>query len=186
MTKAFIPLALLLASVLSTFSTAHEPAGFPNVECEDPSEWDTHDYLGVHPLFGVLVRHDGSLEDCTGTSGLPDTDGHAEFARGGATLSVASGDGINSGSIACLGETAHHPLQGLVRIEDAVFGAQVPFIVASDTVNLGPPTVPECGDYLAELSISCFGSCIVPFGPGPNGGYDVYTQLPAVRGHIIS
>ena len=194
MNKTYVAaLALLLLGAPLAF--AHAPlSGTPKNYCEDPSEWNVHDYgppaTGLLAIRPPIISDGNILGDCNGDGVPADFDGHSEFALGGAWLMADSGDGSTGGSVACYGEVAHHPFFGQFWAFDDVFGAGIPFTVASDTLNeVDPGTVPDCGDFTTDNHHTCFGMCIVTFPPGLDGAYivyvgDVLTGAPGTLGHI--
>lgn len=146
--------------------------------------------VGVKP-FGSVDLKDGEpffltgfidgaswwkLNDCDTTTPTEwEGDRHSEFAYGGAWLLVESGDGETSGALACFGEWGHHPQYGPFTVEDAFLGA-TKFRVSVDAVNLGPASWTDCGDFLADASADCVGTCTVTFPPGTDGSYHVFTM----------
>lgn len=173
---------------------AHAPGGLPKNYCEDPSEWNLHDYAPVANGVFNLGRDGNIVGDCNGDGVPSDFDSHAEWAQGGATLLVESGDGVTSGAIACHGADAHHPFFGPIAAYDLALGFTVPFFVGADTVTLTPPTDPTepvCGDALVDIAGSCVGACFVTFGPGLDGAYAVSvgaiaSGLMGTVGHVCS
>ena len=179
MNKSFL-LALAAALLAAPLALAHNPAGTPKNYCEDPSEWNVHDYgpLGTGSL--IALGQDGNiLGDCNGDTIPADYDGHVEWALGGGWLSVDSGDGATSGTIFCYGEVGHHPVFGPITVDDVVFGQTVPFTVGADVD-------PGCGDFITDVHQDCVGTCFVTFPPGPDGAYVVYVGPVGVAGHITS
>jgi hypothetical protein len=189
-------LALLWASLLlaAPLAYAHDPAGTPKNYCEDPSEWGVHDYAPPSTGRLIFLGQDGNIAgDCDGDGIVADFDGHLEFAFGGGWLTAADVDP------ACNVETAHHPVFGPISVTDVVLGNTVVFRVASDTVNLVPPTdpaAPDCGDFVADNVTNCVGSCTVTFPPGLDGTYPIFVGFVhqdapgeaavGTGGHIIS
>ena len=140
-------LTLAVFGIAVPFAMA-DPAvlGVPNVTCQSPSEWATHDYGA--PATGVLVflPQDGNLEDCGGY------DGDTEFAYGGAYLVSVSGDGSTGGGLACYGTLGHHPQGETVTVTDAS-GLSVAFTVtadATDPLSPVPPGEVDCGDGVVQ------------------------------------
>ena len=82
-----------------------------------------------------------------------DYDGHHEFGYiGRALLSVRSGDGVTSGSIACYDEVGHHPFAGSIYVYDIVF-PNVAFDVVADYTDPASPVPPgekDCGDGIVQ------------------------------------
>ena len=186
--------AALLAAPLTMATHAPAGLGLPKITCEDPSIWNNHEYWVPSTGFAVFLLTDGNLEDCDGDTIPADFDDHSEFALGGAWLMVDSGDGVTDGSLACYGEAGHHPTFGPFTVVDAVIGAATPFLVASDTENLVPPTdpaEPDCGDFTTDNSTQCVGTCTVTFTAGIDGTYILYVGdllggTPGTGGQIWS
>lgn len=183
--------------LLATFPLAlsHSPRGTPKNYCEDPSEWNVHEYWPVASGNVMLPAGDGNLiATCSSGGTAGEFDGHSEGGYGGGLLHVTSGDYVTSGSVACYGEVGHHPALGPISVRDALAGYYQPFWVAADTVNLVPPTdpsAPNCGDYQSDHIAACTGTCYVPFDVGLDGTYQVYVgnlsgNAPGVMGHITS
>ena len=156
----------LCALMLAPLSFAHEPAGAPNLRCEDPSEWGTHDWTLMpyeatdRALASTAVLHersgnppsksmapylDGSAEGCG--AGLLGDDGHHESGTGGALLVAESGDGVSGGGLACWGEAGHHGRQ--VSVSDVVLGSEVSFRVVVDHSGTSLPEE-RCGDGVVQ------------------------------------
>lgn len=181
-----------MACLLSTApaALAHGPAGTPNPGCEDA--WDRlfHDY--GPPAAGLILSgpSDGSIAACGPE--IYSTDGHSEYARGGAWILVESGDGWTGGTWACFGEEGHHPRPLSLSVEDAALGPGAPFFVTADQVNpSGPdPFGQDCGDYESDVVMRCVGGCFVTFAPGLDGSYavfvgDVANRSVATQGHVL-
>ena len=162
--------------------------GVPDLGCQSPAEWRTHDYGAPETGAGDYLPQDGNTEPCpygTGTwldpagdecfilGSEPETtrahralcvdrrpyanfDGDFEWAMGGAWLASRSGDGVTSGSLACWGVEAHHPVEGTVTVTEAI-APNVFFTVIADYPSpLIPSHIPpgsggpDCGDGLLQ------------------------------------
>ena len=194
MNKSFL-LALAAALLAAPLALGHTPAGTTKNYCEDPLEWNTHDYSYLSTGLVVFTLQDGNLAgDCDGDTVPTDFDAHLEWAIGGAWLMVESGDGVTSGSVVCYGAVGDHPTFGPISVTDIVLGPTVPFSIQADTVNLVPPTdpaEPNCGDFTTDDGADCVGSCLVTFPSGLDGAYIVYVGdaldgTPGTGGHIQS
>ena len=114
--------------------------------------------------------------------GAADYDGHAEYARGGAWLLACNsgcGDYVpGDGALVCFGDAAHHG--SFVEVDDAALGAGAKFYVAADHNDTAAQAagLPEdpCGDFESDAGQECVGSCLVAFGPGKDGSYQVYVE----------
>jgi hypothetical protein len=163
-------LSLALALLAAPFTGAHSEGGGRNY-CEDPSEWQSHDY--GYGTGGLIVSNgaDGNIAgDCDGDGVPADFDGHIEFAYGGAYLSAGDSPSCNS-------ERAHHPRFGPFSVSDLVNGETVSFFVAADFINAVPPTdpaAPNCGDLQMDKATLCVGTCTVTFPEGLDGMYVVF------------
>jgi hypothetical protein len=189
MRLALLLLAALLA--IAPMGVAHDPVGTPKNYCEDPSEWDVHDYAPVSVRVFNFLGWDGNVVgDCDGDGLGYDFDGHYEWASGGAMLLAESGDGVTGGASACYVTTADHPVFGPFTVTDAVLGSGVSFLVGADTVNLVPPTSgPDCGDGILDATSTCIGTCTVTFTPGLDGAYFVNVgslAFPGTAGHVCT
>lgn len=163
--------ALLLAAPLAL---AHDeaPVGLPKAWCEDADARLTHEYGAPAPLLGPWLLLDGS----PGCETPPlDWDQHFEYANGGAYL--LAGD---AGAQACFGVPADHPSHPTVTVVDATLGSGVRFTVAAAPwYGSGH----DCGFFEDPwTTITCVGSCQVPFGPGPDGAYVVFVE--GTTGHV--
>lgn len=145
-------LPALLLVLLAPVVFAHAPAGAPDPLCETGA---VHDYGGVGALYldpsspfaGPLpTTVDGALANPLCLGG----DGHEEFAVGGATLAVASGNGVSGGSLACLGQAGHHGAT-VQALDTQGFGPRL--YVLADHSRVPPASGPDCGDGVIE---SCF------------------------------
>lgn len=174
-------LALAMALLAAPLALAHEPRGTPKTHCESPAERSVHDY-GLLPR----ARHDGATTSLCG-SGDVLGDGHAEYGFGAWTLLLlvdSDGDWLGGGTVACFGEAGHHPVFGLVTVDDVTHGTGLSFIVAADTAD--PTGVGGgCGDFQDDVAISCTGACTPAFGPGMDGAYHVHLQ-GGTLGHLTS
>ena len=153
-------LALALVAPLGAFADQNV-LGIPDVNCQTPPDWRTHDY--GPPATGYLV-----FNPTDGNAGCPSPppvfDGDFEYANGGGWLIAQSGDGVSSGGIACWGVVGHHPVGGSVYVTDAVF-PDVVFTVAADFSALAPPLTPDCGDGAIEPCPPPPSSLPPPVGP---------------------
>lgn len=185
---AFGTAALLLLPSLAFAHVGPGVAGTPKPYCEARvGDMDTHDYAppALEKVVGAPL--DGNAEDCDGDGGL-DSDGHLDFAVGGAFLLACDarcGDGSGDGARACYGMDADHRTAPLVRVVDEALGEGALFTVSADLVDLAAPMpgVPRCGDFEADATQRCLGACVVPFRPGLDGAYVVYVQGTA--GHVV-
>lgn len=178
--------ALLMTAPLSWAHTDGGLAGPPKTYCEDPSEWDVHDY-GPTTGFMLPPQWDGNLQDCDGDTVPVDYDGHSEWVSGGAWLLAEDGDGVTGGSLACWGAVADHVAFPWVRVVDTGFGSAASFRVFTDTRSSIPPTdpsAPVCGDFEEDQSVDCVGSCVPTFPPGLDGAYYVVAQ--GTFGHVTA
>jgi hypothetical protein len=162
-------MAIAAALMAAPAALAHDPPGTLKNYCEDPAEWNTHDY--GPPATGIFIAlgQDGNIAGDCNEDGVPaDYDLHIEWAIGGAWLTVGTVPDCNS-------ETGHHPRFGPIRVDDAVNGNTQAFTVASDFINRAPvPDQPDCGDFESDESTDCVGSCSVTFPEGLDGTYQVY------------
>lgn len=111
---------------------AHTPPG-PKNFCEWSSDVSTHDYVGAWTQGYQVVSANGNTNgDCNADTVPGDSDGHMDWATGGATLLADTGNGITYGSLACLGEWADHVPQTEIVLIDAVAGGAVAFEVSGD------------------------------------------------------
>ena len=149
---------LLLAPLL-----AFAPAQGHGVLCEAPADWSIHHYHSPAPGYPFLSP---SVDTCSGG------DGHAETAAGGARLAAGPD------SLACYGESAHHPPFGLITAMDDVWGYGV-------GVHVGVDLSPGCGDFLVDQVLVCPGACYPTFPPGSDGMYHVFVG-GATAGHVVS
>lgn len=206
-------LGIAAVLVAAQFAYAHDSApGTPDPTCEVGTDWFDHDYGPLAVGVYNFMPADGNLEDCDGDFNPTDPfcwaewlagedlngdtyvcepldfDGHVEFAQGGATLPVDSGDGVTFGTLLCLGMEGHHPAFGPFTVTDLALGGTVPFMVGVDTVDtsgLGDP----CGDGLVDAFSDCVGACTVTFPPGLDGMYYVNVgtpTTPGTQGHVSS
>ena len=79
-------------------------------------------------------------------------DGDNEYAETGAALVAESGDGVNSGGIACWGVEGHHPVGGSIYVTDLV-ALNVTFLVTADFTDPLSPVPPgevDCGDGVIQ------------------------------------
>ena len=205
---------LAVALAMAPLAYAHNPAGTPNLACEDPSEWKVHDYGA--PAGGFLISGftDGNMADCDGDFNpndpycvaeevwredlngdtlvceAADYDGHQEYSRGGAWILAEDGTGVAS-------VDPNEPAGSLY-----CFGA------ASHHEKYGPFTVQDiyfgsgvefqvaadtldligdgegCGDLESDAGAFCVDTCEVTFPPGLDGSYQVY--VTGVQGHVIT
>jgi hypothetical protein len=187
MNKSFL-LALAAALVAAPLALAHDPAGTPKNYCEDPSEWNVHDYAPPASGHLIFLGQDGNIGgDCDG-DGIPaDYDLHIEFAFGGGWLTAATVPECNS-------EIGHHPMFGPFGAYDTVHGDTITITVAADTINAVPPTdpaAPNCGDFETDEHTVLFPYGIVTFPCGLDGTYVVYvgdatSGSLGTAGHIFS
>ena len=117
-----------------------------------------------------------------------DWDRHNEYAFGGGWLLVYSGmndpsDPNGPGTLYCYGAQGHHANYPVVTVEDLVLGQGATFTVASDYLDL-TGSAGGCGDFYEE-SVTCVGSCAVPFPHGLDGAYRVYVH-EGTAGHIMT
>lgn len=211
MTKTLLLVGALLVAPLAL---AHYPPGMPKTFCEPPRDWAEHDYNldpPPSPLWPSLPGPDepqkfkfpaldGAINDCNGDTvpdekaAVEDYDGHHDFGvLAFAVLSVATGDGMTSGTLACWDEQGHHPAFGPIVAKD-VLQDTMAFTVYADAVNLlgpDPLTGRDCGDFLHDVSTPCIDACVVTFPPGLDGAYlvqvgDVVAGYPATHGHVCS
>ena len=183
---------LMLATLLAApFALGHIPEGTPKDYCEEPYEWEFHEY--VSPADGRFLAPpaDGNLSGDCDVDGVPgDFDGHREWTPGGAWLAARSEPGwslegqYGGGSVECLGETAHHPVEPSIWVSDVALGWQVRFRVAADHLHVGAASWPSCGDFEAEVSLDCYASCNVPFPPGLDGAYLICVE--GTQGHVMT
>jgi hypothetical protein len=193
MSRRLLAVTTLLAL---PFASAHDPAGTPKTYCEDPAEWEYHDYTAISGVGSISVRPsavDSNLQDCNANGTFFDYDGHHEWAAGWARIAVQTGP--------CSPELGHHPAFGRFVVEDNLAGRTVPYLVMADSVNLVPPTdpsAPDCGDGQINPCAGgpcvggdpvtlCVGICTVTFPPGLDGSYIVVVFTdggPATGGHI--
>lgn len=185
------PLLLLLALVVSGVpaSQAHVDGGIygaPKPYCENiTQDQNVHDYAvaGVSPsAYFVLGFIDGNVDRCHPSAPVTDSDGHSEYAFGGAVLLADDAAFPAGGAMACYGEVAHHPINPTIWVFDHIWPSNVLFMVGADTINSGIPSVPECGDGFDDVSTYCVDHCTVPFGPGLDGAYHVYMVVEAFDG----
>ena len=173
MNKSYL---VILAAALAAvpLALADPPTSGPKTHCEDPSEWNHHHY--GPPADGALLAFfiDGAVPDCDGDGIAPGTDGHSEYALGGAWFLVDSGDLATYGTIACFGEPGHHPFYGPFTVVDDATGPAEFFVGADTTVFPDPTTGVDCGDFVDDEGVSCVNTCKVTFPPGRDGAYHVY------------
>jgi hypothetical protein len=176
---------LLLVSLVASAAPAalaHSPAGTPKNYCEDPSEWNTHDYLPVANGKLFFYSQDGNFGgDCNGDGVPADFDFHLDYAFGGALLTVADVPACNT-------EFAHHPRYGPFSVIDNVFGSGQAFWVTADLFSVlsGNP----CGDFESDVTEGCVGTCSVTFPPSLDGTYRIFVGYsaggPGTSGHVCS
>lgn len=183
-----LPLACLALLIGVPFSFAHTNGGTygtPKPYCEyspggKPDDVNVHDYAvngATRPTYLLAFFVDGNVADCD-ADGVPfDSDGHSEWAIGGAWLLSSEAGAPDSGATACFGEYAHHPTHPLVWIFDHVWPARVLFLVGTDTTSLHTPAPgePNCGDGVDDVGTGyCMDHCTVGIPPGLDGAYHVY------------
>jgi hypothetical protein len=165
-------LLVAMAFAAAPFAVAHEPTGTPKNYCEDPAEWNVHDYAPPADGHLIFLGQDGNIvEDCDESgsnvsvfycidplltpeacAACPDPDDPPEICE--IVLPAADFDGHIEFAFGgawlsvttvpeCNSEVGHHPQFGPITVEDAVFGATVAFWVASDFNNSIPPTDPN-------------------------------------------
>ena len=93
-----------------------------------------------------------------------------DVVTGPGVLSADPNDG--AGTLACHGAEGHHSAYGTVTVHDLVFGATVEFTVSVDTHDASGLGA-GCGDFEADQSVDCIGTCTLPIGPGLDGTYRV-------------
>lgn len=212
-TNALRILILACALLAPPLTLAHVPWGTPDTSCEPVANWTRHDYAipggGVlMPFDGSALVSDcdgdpsvpiaSCLDVCESPecragvtlggnrifcAGLEATDGHNEFAWGGAVLAASS-----PGSDDCWGEPMHHDQLPFIRVTDAVLtahGKPVPYMVGVDGLDNTPlaTTWTGCGDGEIDLWTDCFDACSVTFPPGLDGAYHVHVA-EGTMGHV--
>lgn len=177
-----LPPALVLALLVLPLAVAHTNGGVMGTAktyFEPTNEWFMHDYLAGTPLLSPV-------DGCPLCS-----DGHGEWAWGGAHILVDSGlnqasidPNLPAGSLYCYGADGHHPYFGPVRVDDTLLGASASFEVAADQADL-TALGQGCGDFLEDAVVACVGACTMPFLPGLDGAYRVYVAPPGSSGHVL-
>ena len=172
-------LIALAVALVTPFAAIADPdvLGVPDVTCQSPAEWRTHDYGAPATGSLVFLPQDGNLEECgtstwfdpsgdecvtlgsgpvydalCATDRAADWDGDYDFMFGGAYLVAVSGDGVTSGGLACFDVVGHHPVQGTVTVTD-LSGLPTAFSVTADFTNPSSPVPadgPDCGDGVVE------------------------------------
>lgn len=180
------PVALVLTLLLaaSPFALAHREggvAGTPKHYCEHPRERSVHDYGPPSTGLGVWALRDGSVGNCDEKDLLLETDGHAEYANGGAILlncEVLCGPLIpGEGSLHCFGYRADHTHRAEVSVEDVLQKGGVTFYVAIDTDT-------PCGDNSVDRVVACVDRCDPGLPPGADGAWWVFVD--GMQGHVYA
>lgn len=152
-----LSVTLVLLTLLLPMTGAHTPPG-PKNFCETTSDVPIHDYVGPWTPTGPdvksltsgyqIVSANGNIDgDCDGDTVPGDSDGHMDWATGGATLLAQSWGGLFwnweyqdydaiYGSQVCLGEGADHVPLTTITAVDSVVGGAVAFGVYSDWPRL--------------------------------------------------
>lgn len=168
---------LLMAGPLTFAHTNGGTYGTPKTYCEyHVGDMNVHDYAhGSTTPYFIIGPIDGNVEPCA----AGESDGHGEFAIGGAVLLASEGTTPGSGATTCFGYQPDHSPYPDVWVFDHTWPSGVLFMVAADMTSFPQPDPTggqiDCGDGIPEVNTGyCIDHCSVSFPPGTDGAYYVF------------